>query len=49
MHKGNIILFVVAVKAMNFIGVTYRNLGKGLLTGAKGVQRQLSLCDSKPV
>lgn len=37
MYKGNIIFFVVVVKVMNFIGVIYRNLGKGLFIGVKGV------------
>jgi hypothetical protein len=33
---------VVTVEPMNFIGVSYRNIGKELLTRTKQVKRQLS-------
>jgi hypothetical protein len=33
---------------MNFMGVTYRNMGEGLLTGADITQRQLLKILPKP-
>jgi hypothetical protein len=35
-------------KPMSFIGVTYRNMGEGFLTGAEMTQRQLGLTTAHP-